>query len=111
MNSRFRIVTALCSLAMLLSAVAVLPSAEPSTKSFDPTAEALGWIKEMKVKPSDWPQWAGSPSRNNVPEGTNIATKWNLKTGENIKWSANLGSQTYGNPVVANCKVYVGTNN
>ncbi|MCH7988134.1 MAG: PQQ-binding-like beta-propeller repeat protein, partial [Planctomycetes bacterium] len=29
----------------------------------------------------------------------------------NIKWSAKLGSQTYGNPVIANGKVYVGTNN
>ena len=30
---------------------------------------------------------------------------------KNIKWVARLGSQTYGNPVVADGKVFVGTNN
>ena len=30
---------------------------------------------------------------------------------KNIKWVARLGSQTYGNPVVAGGKVFVGTNN
>ncbi len=30
---------------------------------------------------------------------------------KNILWSSPLGSQTYGNPVIANGKVYVGTNN
>ena len=28
-----------------------------------------------------------------------------------MKWVAALGSQTYGNPVVADGKVFVGTNN
>ena len=30
---------------------------------------------------------------------------------QNILWTAPLGSQSYGNPVVANGKVFVGTNN
>ena len=32
-------------------------------------------------------------------------------TTKNVKWVAKLGSQSYGNPVVANGKVFVGTNN
>ncbi len=32
-------------------------------------------------------------------------------TGKNVRWSMPLGSETYGNPVIANGKVYVGTNN
>ena len=36
---------------------------------------------------------------------------YDVKTGKNIRWSAALGSETYGNPVVANGKAYVGTNN
>ena len=36
---------------------------------------------------------------------------WDIKTGKNVKWVAKLGSQTYGNPVVAGGQVYVGTNN
>lgn len=82
-----------------------------STGKFDPTAEALKLIKSMKVKPSDWPQSGGSYSRNNTPEGKGIATAWNVEDGTNIKWSAKLGSETYGNPVVANGKVFIGTNN
>ena len=59
----------------------------------------------------DWPQLGGTPNRNNTPDGVNIPTEWDTKTGKNIKWSAKLGSQTYGNIVVANGNVYVGTNN
>ena len=65
----------------------------------------------MKVGPKDWPQWGGSYSRNNTPDGKNIPIKWDVNTGENIRWSMPLGSETYGNPVVANGKVYIGTNN
>jgi hypothetical protein len=65
----------------------------------------------MKVGKKDWPQWGGSYFRNNTPEGKNIPTSWDVNTGENIAWSMPLGSETYGNPVVANGKVYVGTNN
>lgn len=77
----------------------------------DPTAEALKQIAAMKVGAHDWPQWGGSPARNNTPEGTSIPTTWDIGAGENIRWSAGLGSETYGNPVAANGKVYVGTNN
>lgn len=76
-----------------------------------------------KAKPGDWPQWGGSSTRNNTPDATNIPTDWDVgsfdrKTGEhiadkaeNIKYVVRLGSQTYGNPVVAAGHLYVGTNN
>src|SRR5258706_8394231 len=38
-------------------------------------------------------------------------TDWDVETGKNIKWVANLGSQSYGNPVVSGGLVTVGTNN
>ncbi|MFQ5627805.1 MAG: PQQ-binding-like beta-propeller repeat protein [bacterium] len=50
-------------------------------------------------------------SRNMVSMEKNIPTKWNVETGENIKWVANLGSQTYAGPVILDGNVYVGTNN
>jgi outer membrane protein assembly factor BamB len=80
-------------------------------KTFDPVAEAREAIARMKVRPTDWPQWGGSPSRNNTPDATGIPTQWDIEKGVNIKWVASLGSQSYGNPVIANGKVYVGTNN
>jgi len=63
------------------------------------------------VRPGDWPQLGGTPHRNNTPEGRNIPTEWDVTTGKNIKWSVPLGSQSYGNVVVANGQIYVGTNN
>ncbi|MEM9827155.1 MAG: PQQ-binding-like beta-propeller repeat protein [Planctomycetota bacterium] len=71
----------------------------------------------------DWPQWAGTRLRNNTPNVANLPRVWepgsfDRKTGawdpsgaKNIRWVAQLGSQTYGNPVIADGRVYVGTNN
>lgn len=78
---------------------------------YDPTATALAEIAKLKVGKADWPQWAGWSGRNNTPSGKNIPVTWDIDSGKNIKWQSKLGSQTYGNPVVANGKVYVGTNN
>src|ERR1041384_3028112 len=59
----------------------------------------------------DWPMWGGTPDRNMVSPMKGIPTSWDIKTKKNVKWMANLGSQSYGNPVVAGGQVYVGTNN
>src|SRR6266446_2333686 len=76
-----------------------------------------------KAPTTEWPQWGGSPVRNNTPEGHNIPTEWNIgkidyrtgtwdrSTAKNVKWVAKLGSQSYGNPVVGDGKVFMGTNN
>jgi outer membrane protein assembly factor BamB len=62
-------------------------------------------------KASDHPQFGRNPNRNNVVESASLPPSWDIETGENIKWSRPLGSQTYGSPVVAGGKVFVGTNN
>jgi len=98
------------SMILFAAATATLSFAELNPKS-DPTVIATEEIAKLNVKPGDWPQWGGSSYRNNTPEGKNIPVKWDVAEGENIKWEAALGSQTYGNAVVANGKVYVGTNN
>ena len=61
--------------------------------------------------PQDWPMWGGTPSRNMVSPMTGLPATWDLKSGANIKWKAELGTTSYGNPVVADGKVFVGTNN
>ncbi|NRA94682.1 MAG: PQQ-binding-like beta-propeller repeat protein [Planctomycetes bacterium] len=71
----------------------------------------------------DWPMWGKDPTRNmvsgekNLP-GTFAAGRFvgntdaiDPKTTKNVRWIAKLGSQSYGNPSVANGRVYVGTNN
>jgi outer membrane protein assembly factor BamB len=85
-------------------------------------ATAVGAEAENEIT-KEWNQWGGSSIRNNTPVGTNIPTEWETgefdpETGDwdptdskNVKWVAKLGSQTYGNAVVADGKVFVGTNN
>src|SRR5262249_49393729 len=62
----------------------------------------------------NWPMFGGSPSRNMVNTfEKNVPTEWSVEEGaaKNIKWSADLGSKAYGGPVIADGKVFVGTNN
>ena len=92
-------------------------------EQYDATIAARADISKLEVGKLDWPQWGGSRLRNNVPEGRGIPVDWHpgefdRETGDwipdkarNIKWVARLGSQSYGNPVVANGRVFVGTNN
>jgi outer membrane protein assembly factor BamB len=55
--------------------------------------------------------YGGTPARNMASDATHLPTRWDPATGVNVKWTADLGSQSYGGPVVAGGKVYVGTNN
>jgi outer membrane protein assembly factor BamB len=59
----------------------------------------------------DWPMWGGTPDRNMVSAMKGLPTEWDVKTKKNVKWVAALGSQSYGNPVVAGGMVFLGTNN
>jgi outer membrane protein assembly factor BamB len=60
---------------------------------------------------ADWPMWGGTPARNMVSSMTGAPTEWDVKTGKNVKWVAELGSQSYGNPTVGGGVVLIGTNN
>ncbi|MBI1355000.1 MAG: PQQ-binding-like beta-propeller repeat protein [Acidobacteria bacterium] len=60
---------------------------------------------------ADWPMWGGSPNRNMVSSEKNIPRTWDVQSKTNVKWVSEIGSQSYGNPVVAEGKVFVGTNN
>ena len=68
------------------------------------------------ARASDWTMWGGTAVRNNVSSEKNPPTDWKVPEGEtdkgtNILWSAALGSKSYGNPVISEGVVYVGTNN
>jgi len=55
--------------------------------------------------------FGGEPSRNMASDEKGLPTKFDPASGVNVKWVANLGSQSYGGPIVGGGKVYVGTNN
>ncbi|MBX3420082.1 MAG: PQQ-binding-like beta-propeller repeat protein [Pirellulaceae bacterium] len=78
---------------------------------YDAVAETRKLISQFSVGQADWPQMGGSSLRNCVGGAANIPTQWDVASGDNIIWSVPLGSTTYGNPVVANGRVFVGTNN
>ncbi len=59
----------------------------------------------------DWPMWGGTPHRNMVSASGPLPASWDVQAKTNIKWKAELGDTSYGNPVVAGGRVFVGTNN
>ena len=59
----------------------------------------------------DWPMWGGTADRNMASTMKGLPAEWDIKSKKNVKWVAALGSQSYGNPVVAGGMVFVGTNN
>ena len=68
---------------------------------------------------ADWPQWGRTPSRNMVSPETGLPSTFNpgkidrdtevvdIASTKNIKWVAKLGSQSYGNPTIADGKVFI----
>lgn len=96
---------------------------EPAAQSIAAAVSTNTALSSTAAVTKQWNQWGGSPVRNNTPVGVGIATEWNVgefdfrtgewdpSTAENIKWVAKLGSQTYGNCVVADGKAFIGTNN
>jgi hypothetical protein len=75
----------MCALLLLTAAVYCLA---PSASASDPGS-------------GDWPMWGGTADRNMVSNMKGLPLSWDVKTKKNVKWVAQLGSQTYGNVVVA----------
>jgi outer membrane protein assembly factor BamB len=59
----------------------------------------------------DWPMWGHTAERNMTSAAKGLPESWNAKDGTNIKWKAQIGSTSNGNPVVADGKIFLGTNN
>ena len=60
---------------------------------------------------SDQPQWGEAWTRNMVSTEKGLPEAFDIKSGEHVKWSAQLGTQTHSTPIVAHGRVYIGTNN
>lgn len=67
---------------------------------------------DFSFAPKTWPMFGGTPDRNMVNHiDKGIPAEWDVDKNKNILWFAELGSQSYGNPVVSGGKVFLGTNN
>lgn len=63
------------------------------------------------VPAADQPQWGERDSRNQVSAETGLPSSFDPLTGTNVQWTAELGTKTYATPVIADGRVYLGTNN
>ena len=59
----------------------------------------------------DQAQWGQRHSRNMVSDEQGLPDSFEPQTGKNVKWSAALGSECYATPVIAEGRVFIGTNN
>lgn len=81
------------------------------------TALALLLMQSGRSLGDDWPMFGRDRTHNGVSPEKNPPLSWQIedepskRPGRNIKWVAELGSHTYGDPVVADGLVWVGTNN
>jgi outer membrane protein assembly factor BamB len=64
----------------------------------------------LSAHAADWPMLGGRPERNMVSVEKGLPVDWDAK-GKNLKWSADLGQVTFGSPVIAGGRVFIGTNN
>lgn len=60
---------------------------------------------------ADQPQWGEKFSRNMVSAERGLPDRFDPATGENVKWTAELGTHNYVSPIIANGHVLIGTNN
>lgn len=60
---------------------------------------------------ADRAQWGQAWSRNMASPETGLPDSFDPETGRNIKWVARLGTETHSTPVVAQGRVFIGTNN
>ncbi len=59
----------------------------------------------------DQPQWGQRHTRNMVSDETGLPESFDPESGRNVKWSVDLGGPSRATPVIAQGKVFVGTNN
>ena len=71
----------------------------------------LSAIAALPLVSQHWPMWGGTAQRNMTSAMKNLPEIWDVKNGKNIKWRVQIGSTSYGNPVVADGKIFLGTNN
>jgi len=89
----------------------VNPTGAPAAAA-GPSKEQTDYAKKAAVYPAgDLNMWGGTPHRNMVSAEKNAPTDWDMAEKKNVKWVAKLGSKAYGNPIISNGQVIVGTNN
>jgi outer membrane protein assembly factor BamB len=86
------------------------------------TIVACTCLTAVAAPAADWPQWGGDERRNMVAAETDLPDEFHPgrkrrdrlgfdpATAKNVRFNVRLGSENYSAPVVADGRVYVGTN-
>lgn len=114
------LVSALCGAVVMGVAFTTLPQSEPIHKGTGSPSEVApsqadvptSHLFKVSADARAWPMFGGTLSRNMVNEvETNLPLEVDVENNKNVKWFVELGSQSYGNPVIVGGKIFVGTNN
>ena len=103
-RSRHTLIAA--GLAMCFGVALASPQFAQSRTPVSNSRDAI--VVEKDERPT---QLSHQQHRNNAFTASDAPDKWDVDTGNNVRWSAKLGSQTASSPVVANGKIFIGTNN
>ncbi len=80
-------------------------------RSFLVVSLSITLVSSSLLLAADQPQWGQLHTRNMVSDERGLPDSFDPATGENIKWSVDLGSQAYGSPVITQGRVLIGSNN
>lgn len=63
------------------------------------------------LRAADQPQWGQAWSRNLASDEKHLPDTFDPATMKNVRWVAELGTQTHSTPIVAGGRIFIGTNN
>jgi outer membrane protein assembly factor BamB len=82
-----------------------------TTGAQEPGASASQTPSAQPERPVEAAMFGNTFARNMVSAEKGLPADWDIKTGRNVLWWADVGSQAYAGPVALGGRVFVGTNN
>lgn len=75
------------------------------------TLSPLLALSGVALPAGDQPQWGERWTRSLVSAERGLPDSFDPKSGKNLHWTAKLGTETHSTPIIADGRVYLGTNN
>jgi outer membrane protein assembly factor BamB len=66
------------------------------------------WLASGLAASANWPQYRG-PRASGLDDSAALPTKWNVETGENLRWKTDIPGLAHSSPIVWGDRVYVAT--
>jgi outer membrane protein assembly factor BamB len=72
---------------------------------------AVGLSGLLRLGAEEIARWGHGQSGNQVSGESGLVTQFDPKTGLHLDWSARLGTEAHSTPIIADGRVFIGTNN